>query len=581
MPEGRKEGREKDDALSSPAQVFSRDLSLLVLSAFGPLRAADLEERRKKREQRAQEAGRPAREFRPLGLKIFEAFAASGIKSIRYAKELPQGAEGVRLLVANGPDESCAARIRESAARGGVPEGRIQAASEDANGHMYARRARGAGGLGDDAYDVIDLDASGTAAPFLDAAVQAVADGGLLCITSTDLPILNGNNPETCFARYGGTALKCAYAHELALRLVLHAVAAAAAKCGREAKPLLACSMDLCIRLFVHVTDSAARAKHHASRTALVHQCVQCESFFLQPLGEVAAPGEDAKESQRFKTARVVAPGAECPECNGRLKLGGPFHSGPLFDRDFVKLCLEACKESACAKLPGVTSWKRITDLLTAISEEHADLALFYKLPQLCRGLKLAPVPLKQFRGTLRDLGYRVSHFHREPEAVKTDAPNAVVYDLLRIWAEEHPPKSCPLPELLRKELTLKRPIAWHSEEEAPKGKAARVQSSPEASSASKSQARGGAAPAPPSAGAAGAGIEAPAATEPAATATPAGEAASVPAVAAVASAAAAAVSAAAAPEQGSGGSAAAAPARGASAAAVAPAGVAGTEGAG
>ena len=30
----------------------------------------------------------------------------------------------------------------------------------------------------------------GTAAPFLDAAVQAVADGGLLCITSTDMPVL-------------------------------------------------------------------------------------------------------------------------------------------------------------------------------------------------------------------------------------------------------------------------------------------------------------------------------------------------------------------------------------------------------
>ena len=36
-------------------------------------------------------------------------------------------------------------------------------------------------------YDVIDLDPYGSAAPFLDAAVQAIADGGLLSVTCTDM----------------------------------------------------------------------------------------------------------------------------------------------------------------------------------------------------------------------------------------------------------------------------------------------------------------------------------------------------------------------------------------------------------
>lgn len=34
-------------------------------------------------------------------------------------------------------------------------------------------------------FDVIDLDPYGSASPFLDPAVQAVADGGLLCVTCT------------------------------------------------------------------------------------------------------------------------------------------------------------------------------------------------------------------------------------------------------------------------------------------------------------------------------------------------------------------------------------------------------------
>jgi hypothetical protein len=38
-------------------------------------------------------------------------------------------------------------------------------------------------------FDVIDLDPYGTASPFLDSAVQAVSDGGLLCVTCTGIYI--------------------------------------------------------------------------------------------------------------------------------------------------------------------------------------------------------------------------------------------------------------------------------------------------------------------------------------------------------------------------------------------------------
>jgi len=268
--------------------------------------------------------------------------------------------------------------------------------------------------------------------------------------------------------------LKSGYTHEMALRLVLHAVASAAAKYGREAHALLCCSIDSYVRIFVRISDSLARVKHHASKTAVVHQCSQCESFFPQAMGE-ALLGEDVKDSQRFKPARVATPGEVCPECQSRLKLGGPFHAGPLYDKDFVQQCLHACEPAAAGELSGITSWKKISGLLSAIAEEHDDVVFFYRLPQLCRGLKLTPIPMKQFRGTLKGLGYRVSHFHRDLEAIKTDAPNAVVYDLMRLWSQEHPPKSQPLPDLLKKEFTLKRPIEWKSEEDAPKAKAAKI----------------------------------------------------------------------------------------------------------
>ena len=77
-------------------------------------------------------------------------------------------------------------------------------------------------------FDVIDLDPYGTAAPFLDSAVQAVSDGGLIACTCTDMAVLSGNYPEKCFSLYGTVALKGKYLHEGALRTLLHALDSAA-----------------------------------------------------------------------------------------------------------------------------------------------------------------------------------------------------------------------------------------------------------------------------------------------------------------------------------------------------------------
>lgn len=49
----------------------------------------------------------------------------------------------------------------------------------------------------------LHLDPYGTASPFIDAAVQSINDGGLLCITCTDMAVLAGKFPETCYLKYG------------------------------------------------------------------------------------------------------------------------------------------------------------------------------------------------------------------------------------------------------------------------------------------------------------------------------------------------------------------------------------------
>lgn len=64
-------------------------------------------------------------------------------------------------------------------------------------------------------FDLIDVDPYGSASPFLDAAVQAVSSGGLLAITSTDMAVLCGVHPGTCFAKYQGVPLHSDYSQEM------------------------------------------------------------------------------------------------------------------------------------------------------------------------------------------------------------------------------------------------------------------------------------------------------------------------------------------------------------------------------
>ena len=93
-------------------------------------------------------------------------------------------------------------------------------------------------------YDVIDLDPYGTAVPFLDSAVQAIADGGLLCVTCTDSPVLCGTYPEKCFSLYGSVPLRSKYLHEQALRILLHSIDATANKYKRYIVPWISVSVD-------------------------------------------------------------------------------------------------------------------------------------------------------------------------------------------------------------------------------------------------------------------------------------------------------------------------------------------------
>ncbi|EGB10961.1 hypothetical protein AURANDRAFT_1191, partial [Aureococcus anophagefferens] len=357
-------------------------------------------------------------------IRVLDALAATGLRSIRYAKEVP----GVRKVVANDVDADAAAACGRNAAENGAAD-ICEAHCGDAVDFMTASRGKGSQG-----FDVIDLDPYGSCAPFLDAAVQAVNDGGLLCVTSTDMTVLSGNYPEVCFAKYGSMPTKAKHLHEFALRILVHAIEAAAAKYQRHVVPVLSLSIDFYVRVFVRVYKRPAEVKKSAAKRAFVLQSAGCPSFYLQPLAR-SLDREGGHAAALLHRKATVAP-AFCGETGAPFKIGGPIWSAPLHDPEWVLAGLDRVAAGVDAHL---STTERIHGMLTAVSEELLDVPLYYTLPDLCSALHCASPKMAEVRAALTHAGYRVSQHHREPDAIKTDAPPRVLWDVFRCWVKKHP----------------------------------------------------------------------------------------------------------------------------------------------
>ncbi|KAG8800285.1 RNA methyltransferase tRNA(m5U54)methyltransferase [Serendipita sp. 398] len=439
-----------NDAFLNPIQEFNRDLSVACIRVWAEEKEEQRRQKRLLRRQKEEaksnsineegaEATKEATstEEKSTGIVILEALSATGLRSIRYAKEIPQ----VNYVLANDLSEAACQAMRRNVDINGlgstdVPSTippKVRVNEGDACTLMYAHRPA------KDRVDVVDLDPYGTAAPFIDAAVQCVRDDGLLCVTCTDLSVLaSGNYPEKCFANYGGVPVRGEYCHESALRLVLSSIASAASRYGRSITPLLSLSIDFYVRLFVRVRTSPLEVKKLPSQTATYYICTTCQSYYQQPLGRtVEQPSKKGGEPNiNYKTHSAPTVPQRCPECDGTLHLAGPMWSAPIQDPEFAKKVVKHVEEDSSKY--GTSA--RMKGMLTVASEELP--VPFYFTPSRIAGYFRCEVPpIMETTSALLNGGYSVSRSHAVGGSIKTTAPRSFVYDITREWIKTHPVK--------------------------------------------------------------------------------------------------------------------------------------------
>uniref|UniRef100_A0A4W6E5N6 tRNA (guanine(26)-N(2))-dimethyltransferase n=1 Tax=Lates calcarifer TaxID=8187 RepID=A0A4W6E5N6_LATCA len=356
------------------------------------------------------------------GLRVLEGLAASGLRSVRFALEVP----GLHSVTANDFSTKAAALIARNTQYNGVSH-LLQASCRDASMLMYEMRGK------KERYDVIDLDPYGSPAQFLDAAVQAVSEGGLLCVTCTDMAVMAGNSGETCYSKYGSVSIKAKYCHEMALRIILHSLDQRAGVYQRYIQPLLSVSVDFYIRVFVRVFTGQAKVKNSASKQALVYNCVGCGSFYLQRMGRRKSDGGHMK----YSAATGPPVGTECDHCGHKHQMGGPIWAEPIHDLEFVQKVLSAVSGNPSR----FGTSKRINGILSMVTEELEDVPLYYTVENLSSAIHCNTPSLLQFCSALLHAGHKVSLSHACQTAIKTDAPPATIWDIMRCWEKANPVK--------------------------------------------------------------------------------------------------------------------------------------------
>ncbi|EPB73273.1 N2,N2-dimethylguanosine tRNA methyltransferase [Ancylostoma ceylanicum] len=338
-------------------------------------------------------------------IRILDALSASGLRAFRFSQEV----ENVDYVLANDFSENAVESIKENITLNGV-EGKVRANFGDAVVTMMEHRNI------DKRFHAVDLDPYGSASVFLDSAVQCVADRGILMVTCTDMAVLCGNTPETCYNKYGSTTVRLKCCHEMALRILLRSIDSHANRYSRYIEPLLSISVDFYVRVFVRLHTGARRTKDSATKVGNVIACSGCHSMEVLPILKKVEDGKNVKYCTSVVRQSMMGTDNKCVHCGHPVHHAGPIYIGPIHDRKFVEGILTSLKETPEEERLGTHN--RLMGVLTNVSEE-IDVPLYYEHDQLFNVVKCS-VPKA------------VSGSHCNPRALKTNAPTHFLWDICR-----------------------------------------------------------------------------------------------------------------------------------------------------
>ncbi|MCX6709689.1 MAG: tRNA (guanine(10)-N(2))-dimethyltransferase [Candidatus Woesearchaeota archaeon] len=334
------------------------------------------------------------------GIYACDIMAATGVRTIRLAKELPEGK--LKRIYANDMSHDAVMLLKKNLKlnkikfenwkkekeRSKNKTLKVIISEKDAN--MFLLESNG--------FDYIDIDPFGSPNPFIDSALKRISRGGILAITATDTAPLSGTFEKACERKYYGKPCRNAYMHETGLRMLIRKAQLIGSQYGRALIPIFSYYNLHYFRVFFRCEKSKELADEIIKEHGYLLYCRKCLTT---------------------KKADSVFNEKKC-SCGQEFSEIGPIYLGKLWDKTLVS---KMKKDSSLEKFLSVIE-----------SEERIEIPFFYLVGEVCKRSHLSVPKKSMIISGLKKHGLEASETHFDPEGIKTNAsPEKIVEMIIKL----------------------------------------------------------------------------------------------------------------------------------------------------
>ncbi len=319
-------------------------------------------------------------------LEVVDAFCASGIRGIRYAKENPN----VKKLTSLDIEKKAIALAKKNAKTSKIPASHYASVCANISRAAFEHDA-----------DFLEIDPFGTPAPYLIDSLRFfnTKKTAYLSVTATDVAVLCGGRTAACMKNYHSKPMNNEFTHETGLRIMLKRMAETAAEFNFGMVPLVSFS-----------------DKHYLKSVVRLHRSAELAYDSMKKLGHVSfCPKCGWRGSGRFPQG--------CAHCGEETDFGGPLWLGELHEPAFLARMLELNRERT------YSDKAQAGKMLGLMALEVGMPPYYYNIHALCKLHQLKSVPTMERVIAELGRGGRCARTHFSPISVKTDAPFAAVLE--------------------------------------------------------------------------------------------------------------------------------------------------------
>jgi tRNA (guanine26-N2/guanine27-N2)-dimethyltransferase len=239
-------------------------------------------------------------------------------------------------------------------------------------------------------FDIIDIDPFGCPTPYIDCAIRAIVNHGLISITATDTAVLCGIYPRVSYRKYYGFSLRTSYCHEISIRLLFGALAFISMRLNKGIQPIFAHTTRHYVRIYAYILSGLGSANQIIDNIGYILHCFKCD--------------------YRVKSKIHIE---NCYSCGAKYSIAGPLWIGNIFNKSFIE-CIESINN------PLIENYR----ILFRTAKKEIDMPItYFDTDKISSKLKVKSPNLGELIYALENVGFKSTRTSINPKGIRTTAP--------------------------------------------------------------------------------------------------------------------------------------------------------------